>query len=93
MRKQGVLILAASFAVAGCALPPAGLSMTDVQNYEAAVASIGCVMRSESDYLPVEFQTGLNREQVVGLTEYELAAGKAEQLEDGGVKLMNGACA
>ncbi|SEQ39566.1 hypothetical protein [Thalassovita taeanensis] len=79
--------------LAGCAVPPQGTSAEDLANYEAAVASIGCVMFGESDYLPVEFQTGLTREQVIALTQYELAAGKAEKLPEGGVKLITGACA
>lgn len=92
MMKKGVLTLSVLTALAGCGLPE-GLSMKDVQTYETAVASIGCVMRTEADYLPVELQTGFTREQVVGLTEYQLATGKAEQLEDGGAKLTIGACA
>lgn len=92
MLKKGVLTLSVFTTLAGCGLPQ-GLSLQDVQTYETAVASIGCVMRTEADYLPVELQTGFTREQVVGLTEYQLATGKAEQLEDGGAKLTTGACA
>ena len=85
----GVTLLALS----GCALPPEGTNSQNIAEYEAAVASIGCVMKHESDYLPVELQAGLTREQTLAITKYELAAGRAVNLPDGGVKLTTGACA
>ena len=85
-------MIAAGVALTGCALPPDGVSQQDIANYEAAVASIGCVLKHESDYLPVELQTGLNREQTLAVTKYQLAADRAVSLEDGGVKLTTGAC-
>jgi hypothetical protein len=92
MLRKGVTLTALIPLLAACGLPQ-GLSQQDVLAYETAVASVGCVMRVESDYLPVELQTGFTREQVVGLTEYELATGNAVKLDDGGVKLTTGACA
>ncbi|MFY0682505.1 MAG: hypothetical protein JXR13_18175 [Thalassovita sp.] len=79
--------------VAGCAALPEDVTAEDLSNYETAVASIGCVMRGESDYLPVEFQTGLTREQVIALTQYELLLERAVKQAEGGVKLTTGACA
>ena len=69
------------------------MAREDIGHYEAAVASIGCEMVSESDYVPVEVQTGLTRQQVLDITAYQLAAGNAENLPGGGVKLTTGACA
>ncbi len=92
MRKLG-LVIAVTPLLAACALPPQSVSQRDIANYEAAVASIDCSMVHESDYLPVELQTGLTREQVKDITKYELAAGNAEALPEGGVRLITGACA
>lgn len=79
--------------LAGCALPPQGVSPEDLNEYRVAVASIGCEMATEADYLPVELQAGLTREQSTAITSYMLAAGEAERMENGGVKLKTGACA
>lgn len=83
----------AGLALAGCALPPEGVSREKIAEFEAAVASVGCVLKHESDYLPVELQAGLTREQTLAITKYELAADRAVSLPDGGVKLTTGACA
>ncbi|WP_371223555.1 hypothetical protein [Roseovarius sp. 2305UL8-3] len=80
-------------ALAGCDIPPQGTNAEDVANYQAAVASIGCVMFSESDYLPVELQAGLTREQSQALTSFHLGTGKAVKTEEGGVRLTVGDCA
>lgn len=80
-------------ALAGCAVPPQGTTAQDVTSFEAAVASIGCVLRTEADYLPVELQTGLTREQTQSMAAYVLSANRAVRLENGGVKLTTGACA
>lgn len=94
--------VALAFGVAGCVpdsgvaplgIPPNSTTQTDIANYEAAVASIGCNMVSEADYEPVQIQTGLTRDQVVSITQYELQAGKAARIEGGGVQLQTGACA
>jgi hypothetical protein len=85
--------LAAAGLLAACALPPQGVSPEDLVHYDEAVASIGCEMVGESDYLPVELQTGLTREQVIAISEYKLATEQAVSLENGGVKLVTGVCA
>ena len=93
MRKT-VLFIAAATALSGClAIPPQGTTPEMRADFVTAVASIGCVMRGESDYLPVELQAGLTRDQAIALTKYHLANGTAEKLDDGGVKLLTGACA
>ncbi|SLN49847.1 hypothetical protein ROA7450_02459 [Roseovarius albus] len=92
MRKIGFVVSALTL-VSACALPPQSVSQQDIAKYEAAVASIGCDMAHESDYLPVELQTGLTREQVKDITKYQLAAGNAVALPEGGVRLTTGACA
>jgi hypothetical protein len=88
-----VLGSSALFALAGCDIPPEGTTAENIAEYELAVASIGCELVGESDYLPVEFQAGLTREQSTAITSYMLSTGKAERLPDGGVKLITGACA
>ncbi len=88
-----ICVTATVLALAGCALPPSNVTPQKIAQYEAAVASIGCVMRYDSDYLPVELQAGLTREQTLAITKYELAADRAVSLPDGGVKLTTGACA
>jgi len=82
-----------ALALAGCAMPPSDVSEAQLALYDEAVASIGCELRFESDYLPVEFQAGLNREQAIAISQYKIALGEAESLPDGGVKLTTGACA
>ncbi len=79
--------------LAACDIPPEGTSVENIAEYEMAVASIGCELVGESDYLPVEFQAGLTREQSTAITSYMLTTGKAERLPEGGVKLTTGACA
>ena len=91
--RQKVGLAALGLVLAGCALPPEGVTQQNISDYEAAVASIGCVLKHESDYLPVELQAGLTRQQVLDITKYELAADRAMNLETGGVKLTTGACA
>ena len=58
-----------------------------------SVATIGCEMKYDSDYLPVELQAGITRQQALDITSYMLANDKAVNLPDGGVKLTTGACA
>ena len=91
--RKTLLISAVGVGLAGCALPPDGTSAQNIADYEAAVASIGCKLVHESDYLPVELQAGLTREQTLAITKYQLAADRAVSLPDGGVKLTTGACA
>ena len=79
--------------VAACALPPQGVTQQDLANFDLAVASIGCDLIGESDYLPVELQTGLTRQQVIDTAQFRLATDAAVQLENGGVRLVTGDCA
>ena len=79
--------------LAACAMPPQGVPADAIASYDEAVASVGCTLRSEKDYLPVEIQTGMTRQQVLEMTAYKLATEKAVKLEDGSVKLTTGACA
>ncbi len=87
------LLLLAPLGLAACAGAPEGTSEEDVAAYMAAAATIGCQMRYESDYLPVELQAGLTREQTQAITSYMLATDRAVKLPDGGVRLTTGACA
>ena len=61
--------------------------------FDEAVASIGCDLVDETDYLPVELQTGLTREQVIEVAQFRLAAEQAVSLSNGGIRLITGACA
>lgn len=83
----------ASAVLAGCGVPPEGTNQQDVAQFEEAVASIGCTLRTEADYLPVELQTGLTREQTTKLATFVAATDRAVRLEGGGIKLTTGACA
>lgn len=80
-------------ALAACAVPPEGTTPEDVTRFELATASIGCVLRTEADYVPVEFQTGLTREQSTRMATFLVQTDRAVKLENGGVKLTTGACA
>ena len=96
MNKQSLtraLMVGSALVLAGCAMPPQGTTPQDLANYEAAVASIGCTLVTEPDYLAVGLQTGLTREQLLGMTQYQLAARRAESLPEGGIKLITGVCA
>ena len=91
--RNPVLLLGSVLVLAACAVPPQGTSPQDIANYEAAVASIGCRLVTEPDYLAVGLQAGLSREQLLGITQYQLAADRAESLPEGGIKLTTGVCA
>ena len=93
--KNFVFAIASASALAGCvAFAPSGITPEMRADFVTAAASIGCVLRDESDYQPVELQAGLTREQALQLTQYHLTWGTAEQLpDDGGVRLKTGACA
>lgn len=80
-------------ALTACAMPPQGVPDDAVPAYDAAVASIGCNLATEKDYLPVELQTGMTREQVLAMTSYKIANKQAVRLPDGTVQLTTGACA
>ena len=79
--------------LAACAMPPEGVTPVDLAAFDEAVASIGCELVGESDYLPVELQTGLTREQVIQTVAFRVANEDAVKLENGGVRLITGSCA
>ena len=92
--KLSVAGVALTQVLSGClAIPPQGISPEMRADYVTAVASIGCTMRDESDYQPVELQAGVTREQALQLTQYYIANGKAQKLPgDAGVKFMTEGC-
>ena len=93
MTTRFVATLAGLGLLTACALPPEGVSEADLVAFDEAVASIGCDLVDETDYLPVELQTGLTREQVIEVAQFRLAAEQAVSLSNGGIRLITGACA
>jgi hypothetical protein len=87
------LLFGAAGILAACDMPPQGTTPQDIANYETAVASIGCQLVTEPDYLAVGIQTGLSRDQLLDMTRYQLSARRAVSLPEGGIKLTTGACA
>ncbi|MEM7597676.1 MAG: hypothetical protein AAF382_08250 [Pseudomonadota bacterium] len=79
--------------VAGCSAAPEGTSQDNVADFIAAAATIGCELKHDSDYAPVEFQAGLTREQALDISGFLLARGDAQGLPEGGVRVTAGACA
>ncbi|EPX80459.1 hypothetical protein Salmuc_03775 [Salipiger mucosus DSM 16094] len=65
----------------------------DLVAFDEAVASVGCDLVSESDYLPVEFQTGMTRPMLQEIAGYRIATDKGVRLESGGFRLTSGPCA
>ncbi len=57
------------------------------------MASVGCQLRTEREYLAVELQTGMTREQAMQMGQVRLASGAAQQIEGGGIRLTSGPCA
>ncbi|MEM6610544.1 MAG: hypothetical protein AAF689_18445, partial [Pseudomonadota bacterium] len=82
--RRSVGLLAAMIFVSGCALPPEGTTASDVAKFEAAVATVGCQIVTEAEYLPVELQTGLSREQTTKLAAYMVTTNRAVRLSTGG---------
>jgi hypothetical protein len=85
--------IAAMGIVAGCTAPPEGTGEQDAAKFQVAVASIGCTLKTEGDYLPVELQTGLTREQSTQMAAYMVTTERAVRLEGGGIRMTTGACA
>lgn len=77
---------------AACAPLPEGTERSDLEYFEEAVASIECELVKSADYYTVQFQAGLSREQVIEFAGYELSTGRAERLEEGGIRLIAGPC-
>ena len=93
--KRFVLFAVCATGLTGClAVAPGGVTPEQRADFGLAAKSIGCVLRDESDYQPVELQAGLTREQTLALVQHHLTWGGAEQLPGGqGVKIITGACA
>ncbi|WP_146588952.1 hypothetical protein [Puniceibacterium confluentis] len=79
--------------LSACALPPEGVDEERLAMFDSAVASIGCDLISEADYLPVELQTGLTRSQVIEVASYKTLREEGVKLSNGGFRLKTGACA
>jgi hypothetical protein len=79
--------------LAGCVVPPQGTTRDDLAIYEGAARTLNCTLVTEGDFLAMEMQTGLARQQLLDITGRYLSTGGAERLPDGGVKLTTGACA
>ncbi|WP_232281536.1 hypothetical protein [Sagittula stellata] len=83
-------------ALAGCVelgMAPKDTTPEMLAQWDAAVASIGCDLVSESDYLPVELQTGIPRPMLIEIAQYKIQKQEAVSLENGGVRSVVGACA
>ncbi len=91
--KKTLTGLAAIGLLAGCQMPPQDTTGEDLALFDAAVASIGCDLVGESDYLPVELQTGMTREKLIEVAQYKVSTEEAVPLSNGGVRLVTGACA
>ena len=72
-------------------LPP-GVVEEDLAFFDEALSSVGCKLVNDSDYLPIEFQTGFTREKVQSIASYKVQKGQAIALENGGVQLVTGPC-
>lgn len=77
----------------GCASAPDGTSQDNVADFIVAAHTIGCELRYDSDYAPIEFQAGLSREQALEISGYLLARGDAVAIPEGGVRVTAGPCA
>lgn len=99
MIRNVMVSLALVAAVAGCDDLPISTGNGSIspemrQDYLAAVASVGCILRDERQYGAVDFQAGLSREQTLAITSSFLSKGKAERLSDGNsIRITTGPCA
>ncbi|GGB02319.1 hypothetical protein [Allosediminivita pacifica] len=93
MKATYPLMAAAALALAACAMPPEDVTEEDLANFDAAVASVGCTLRDERQYQPVELQTGLPRNKVIEIAAYRIDTEDAVRLDEGGVRLLTGSCA
>jgi hypothetical protein len=91
MKKTVFALMSLPF-LAGCFLPE-GVTEEDLVAFDAAVASIGCDLVDDSDYLPVELQTGMPREKLIVVAQYKVEQKQAAPLSNGGVRLLTGPCA
>ncbi len=90
--KYGALVACAAV-LAGCAGAPEGTSQDNVSDFLVAAATIGCEIKHDSDYAPIEFQAGISKEQALGISQFLLARGDAQALEGGGLRVTAGPCA
>ncbi|WP_425070426.1 hypothetical protein [Sagittula sp. S175] len=93
--KKLVLALPLMALTAGCVelgMAPQDTTPEMLASWDTAVASVGCSLVSEVDYLPVELQTGLPREKVIEIAQYKVAKGEAVSLDNGGVRSVIGTC-
>lgn len=99
MIRGTIFAFGAISALAGCnASTPSGAGGTITpeqrQDYLAAAASVGCVLRDDRQYGAIDFQAGLTREQTVAITTGYLARGKAQRVDDGSsIRITTGPCA
>jgi hypothetical protein len=95
MKKLAFIALAPAILL-GCVDVPATGSATSAvdhsANFDAAVASIGCELKFESDYLPVELQTGMSREDLQKMAAIKVRRGHAVALGGGGIRSTVGSC-
>ncbi len=85
--------IAAPVLIVACTMVPESVTTEDIAFYDAAVASLGCAIVTEPDYLAAGMQTGLSRAQLLDITAYKLSSGEAERRPAGGIELTTGACA
>ncbi|MEM7732337.1 MAG: hypothetical protein AAF280_06075 [Pseudomonadota bacterium] len=93
MITRYVMPLGCMAALAGCAAAPEGTSQDNVSDFLVAAATIGCEIKYDSDYAPIEFQAGISHEQALGIAGFLLARGDAQSLPDGGLRVTAGPCA
>lgn len=94
--KQVAFLTVVSATLLGCVdVPATGGAVSAVDNsanFDAAVASIGCELKFESDYLPVELQTGMSREELQQMAAIKVRRGHAVTLGGGGIRSTVGPC-
>ena len=78
--------------LSACDMPPEGVEAPQIANFDAAVASIGCDLVSEADYIPVELQTGMTRAQVQETAAYKISQKQGVKLSNGGFRSTVGVC-
>ncbi|MEM7733215.1 MAG: hypothetical protein AAF280_10585 [Pseudomonadota bacterium] len=87
------MLLGCAAVLAGCAGAPEGTSQDNVSDFLVAAATIGCEIKHDSDYAPIEFQAGISKDQALGIAQFLLARGDALPLEGGGLRVTAGPCA
>lgn len=93
MTGKYLVVLGIMGLLAGCAGAPEGTSQDNVSDFLVAAASIGCELKYDSDYAPIEFQAGLTKQQALDIAGFLVARGDAQALPDGGLRVTAGPCA